>query len=119
MVRPGTLAALAILAVAVTCASAGYQRVGATRMVEGEAWCRTPGPCPVPVLAAGLPLPYLVDDPQVSVPNAIRLVEDDFRAGAFVLDVLAWFALALIIHHLLVRRRIIPGGRPRKTGSAD
>ncbi len=76
-------------------------------MVGGEAWCGTPAPCAVPALGAGFPLPYLIDDPQVSVPGRIGLVEDDFRAGAFLVDALAWFALGLIVIHISrsIRRR--------------
>jgi hypothetical protein len=95
--RIRTLAALMAIAVALTCASAAYQRVGPRRMVEGEGFCGTPAPCAIPALGAGFPLPYLVDDPQVSVPNAIGLFEDDFRAGAFLVDVLAWFALVMLL----------------------
>jgi hypothetical protein len=77
-------------------------------MVEGEAWCGTPAPCSVRALGAGFPLPYLIDDPQVSVPDRIGLAEDDFRAGAFLVDTLIWFALAasavFIIHRMRGRR---------------
>src|SRR5829696_7802181 len=71
-------------------------------------WRRPPAPCAVRALGAGFPLPYLIDDPQVSVPNQIALVEDDFRPGAFVIDALFWFALAtsgaLVIHRMRSRR---------------
>jgi hypothetical protein len=66
--RIRTFVALAAISVALTCASAAYQRVGPRRMVEGEGFCGTPAPCAIPALGAGFPLPYLVDDPQVSVP---------------------------------------------------
>ncbi|HYR12411.1 MAG TPA: hypothetical protein VEQ60_31780 [Longimicrobium sp.] len=94
--RPRAAALLLLLALTLTGASAAYQRVGARRMVEGEAWCSTPAPCQIRALGAGFPLPYLVDDPQVSVPNAIGIGEDDFLAGAFLIDVLVWFALAIL-----------------------
>lgn len=87
---------LALTAIAFTVASSAWQRTGARRMVEGEAWCATPAPCAIDALGAGFPLPYLVDDPQVSVPNRISLVEDDFRPGAFLLDALFWFVLAAL-----------------------
>jgi hypothetical protein len=107
-----TAALLLLAAIALTCASAAYQRVGARRMVEGEAWCATPAPCPIRALGAGLPLPFLVDNPQVSVPYAIGLFEDDFRAGAFLIDVLVWFALALLALRMIrkqTRKRLRPG----------
>ncbi|HEU4882551.1 MAG TPA: hypothetical protein VFT45_09910 [Longimicrobium sp.] len=103
-----TFSALLILAAALASASAIVQRVGARRMVEGEAWCGTPAPCAVRALGAGFPFPYLIDDPQVSVPHQIGLVEDDFRAGAFLIDTLFWLALAtsavLVIHRVRGRR---------------
>jgi hypothetical protein len=95
-VSPRTVAALLILAIALTGASALVQRTGARRMVEGEAWCSTPAPCEVRALGSGFPLPFLVDDPQVSVPNQIGLVEDDFRAGAFLTDAFFWLVLAIL-----------------------
>lgn len=107
--RIRTLTALLAIAVALTCASAAYQRVGPRRMVEGEGFCSTAAPCAIPVLGAGFPLPYLVDNPQVSVPNAIGLFEDDFRAGAFIVDVLIYLALGILI------LRIVPSLRRRKT----
>lgn len=94
--RVRTLLALAAAALTLTIASARYHRVGPMRMVEGEGWCSTPGPCAVPVLGAGFPLPYLIDNPQVSVPNAVGLFEDDFRAGAFLIDTLIYFSLVVL-----------------------
>lgn len=85
---------LLLLAIALTCLSAAYQRVGPRRMVTGEAWCSAPAPCAIPALGAGFPLPYLVDNPQISVPNAVGLFEDDFCAAAFLADALFWFVLA-------------------------
>jgi hypothetical protein len=111
-VRRRTLAALAVIATALTCLSAAYQRVGPRRMVTGEAWCSTPAPCAIPALGAGFPLPWLVDNPQISVPNAVGLFEDDFRAGAFLIDALFWFALAAIT--VLIIQRV----RSRRSASA-
>lgn len=106
-IRARTLAALIALSTALTCASAVYQRVGARRMVEGEGFCGAPAPCAIPALGAGFPLPFLVDNPQVSVPHAIGLFEDDFRPGAFVVDALFWFGIGIIIRQIFrsFRRR--------------
>jgi len=113
-VRARTFAALLVVAAALAGASAIAQRVGARQMVEGEAWCSTPTPCAVRALGAGFPLPYLVDDPQVSVPNQIGLVEDDFRAGAFLVDTLFWFAVAGSAVFAIQRMR----GRPSASNRA-
>lgn len=104
--RGQTLAALLAIAVALTCVSAAYQRVGPRRMVEGEGFCDTPAPCAVPALAAGFPLPFLIDDPQISVPNAIGIGEDDFRAGAFAIDVLIYLAISLLALRMIRGRRM-------------
>ena len=93
------------LALACATASVAYQRVGPTRLVEGEGFCPGREPCRVPALAAGFPLHYLVDDPQVSVPNAIFIGEDDFRPAAFLLDTGFFLALAGGVRLLMRRAR--------------
>lgn len=106
--RPGrtrTIAALLAIAVALTCLSAAYQRVGPRRIVDGEGFCSTPAPCAIPALAAGFPLPFLIDNPQISVPNAIGIGEDDFRAGAFLIDVLIYFALGVLVLRMIRSRK--------------
>lgn len=95
-------------ALALTLATVGYQRVGPRRTVEGEGFCPGPEPCSVPALGGGLPLAFLVDDPQVSVPHALHLVEDDFRPAAFLADFLFFAALTLGGERLSRRW----GGRP-------
>ena len=99
----------ASVALTLTCASALYQRVGPTQVTEGEgSGCPTADPCRVPVLGAGFPLAYLVDRPGISVQGALHPIEDEFRPGAFALDLLVYFVFSLVVMRLL-------GGRP--TGS--
>lgn len=93
--RTRTLLALAAAALALTLASVRYQRVGPLKRVEGEGFCRTPEPCEVPALGGGFPLAWMVDDPQVSVPNAISPFEDEFRPFPFAVDFLFFLVLAL------------------------
>ena len=76
-----------------TIASVGVQRVGPPRMVTGEGFCPGPDPCEIPALGGGFPAAWLVDNPQISVPNALAVPEDDVRWGAFALDVAFWLAL--------------------------
>ena len=99
--HPSRLLAILAVALVLTVASAAYQRVGPTRQVEGEGFCPDGGRCRIPVVGAGFPLAYFVDNPQVSVPNAVHLVEDDFRPGAFVVDVVVFFALIAAAVRLL------------------
>ena len=100
------------LALAATAASAGYQRVGPPARVEGEGFCPGREPCLVPALGGGFPLAYLVDDPQVSVPNAMSLPEDDLRWGPFTIDLAAYFVVALGALRLVGR----PGRGPSGPG---
>jgi hypothetical protein len=102
--RVRTGLALTAIAFVLAAASVRYQQVGPERMVEGEGWCTTPAPCMVPVLGAGFPFPWMVDNPQVSVPNAIGVGEDDFRPGAFLMDALFFFAFGVLI--IRIRREI-------------
>lgn len=104
-----TLLAAAGVALALTCASAAYQRVGPLQTVEGEgSGCPTAAPCRLPVLGAGFPLAYLVDRPGISVPGALHLVEDELRPTAFALDFLLYLALVLAAVRLAPRRRPMP-----------
>jgi hypothetical protein len=84
---------LLLIGLGMTYASAGVERAGPERRVEGEGFCPGAEPCTVPVVGGGFPVPYLIDDPQVSVPNALGFAEDDIRWGAFALDVAFWIAL--------------------------
>ncbi|WP_333840319.1 hypothetical protein [Novosphingobium sp.] len=59
----------------------------------------------------GWPMPYLADNPGISVPHRLG-IEDDFRPGAFVATFSFWLivtsALAVIARRLAAARR---GGR--------
>ena len=97
--------ALVILSVVLAAASVSYQRVGPTHLVEGEGFCPGRAPCRIPALGGGFPLPFVVDNPQISVPNALSVVDDEVRWGAFAADVAAYLALGLAAFHLAKRRR--------------
>jgi hypothetical protein len=102
MKRGLILLLVASAALTLTCASVLYQRVGPTQIIEGEgSGCPTAAPCRVPVLGAGFPLAYLVDNPGVSVRGALHLVEDEFRPEAFALDFMIYFILSLMVVRLL------------------
>ena len=89
---------VASAALALSCASVLYQRVGPTQIMEGEgSGCQTADPCRVPVLGAGFPLAYLVDEPGVSVQGVLHLIEDEFWPEAFALDFLAYYVLILLM----------------------
>ena len=90
--RAQTVLLLVLTAFVLTIASVAVERVGPTALVEVEGFCPGMEPCRIPALGAGFPLPYLVDNPQISVPNAIGL-EDKFRPGAFGADVVFYLTV--------------------------
>ena len=98
--RLRTALALVVLALVMASGSVGYQRVGPIQVVEGEGFCPGREPCHVPALAGGFPLPYLVDDPQISVPHSLGVGEDDFHRGAFAVDALFFLGLGLVAYYL-------------------
>ncbi|HEX9952528.1 MAG TPA: hypothetical protein VGB53_12225 [Rubricoccaceae bacterium] len=98
-------ALLLTVAVVLALATAWIERVGPLRVVSGEGFCgASAAPCEVAVVAGGWPVPYLIDNPQISVPDAPHFVEDDIRWWAFALDV-GVFAGAVWAAGRIVRRR--------------
>ena len=98
--------AAALVALAITCASVGYQRIGPLQVMEGEgSGCPTAAPCRLPVLGGGWPLAYLVDRPGISVPGVLHVVEDDFRPLPFSADLTFWFLLAALLPSPRLRPR--------------
>jgi hypothetical protein len=104
------------LAVGLALASLAVQRTGPLRLGDGEGFCPGAAPCRVPVLGAGFPVPYLIDAPQVSVPGRVALVEDDFRVGAFLANVVFYALLAALGLRLRGRWRGGAAARPAGVG---
>jgi hypothetical protein len=79
--------------------SARIERVGSAPAAWSQELC-APEPlhgCDAGVLMGGWPVGYLYDRPGVSVMGKLALVEDLFRARAFLLDwVLMWAGLELL-----------------------
>ena len=84
------------VAVVLAVASVAVQRVGPRVTVSGEGFCGADAvaPCTVATLGGGWPVAFLVDDPQISVPNRLSVAEDDVRPWALVLDVAFYGGLA-------------------------
>jgi hypothetical protein len=97
--------AVAALALAATLASVAIQRVGPTRLVEGEGFCPGMDPCRIPVLGGGFPFPWLVDNPQISVPDQLSPFEDHFYPGNFLVDLALWLVAIEIALGLWRRSR--------------
>jgi len=92
-----SLAALSLMAaVMLTVKSVDIERTGPEQAAYGN-MCGPAhdAPCYEPVLNAGFPVGYLFDNPGISVERQLALIEDEFRIGAFLLDVAIYFALVL------------------------
>jgi hypothetical protein len=95
------LTAVLFLALLLTILSGGYQRYGPLRQVEGEGFCPGVELCFRQVQGAGFPLPYLLDNPQVTLNGSLDLTDDDVRPGIFALDLLFYALLLAVGAHLL------------------
>ena len=107
------MTALRVLGIAVVLAltSVVVQRTGPRVTVSGEGFCgaEAMAPCTVAALGGGWPVAFLVDDPQISVPNRLSVGEDHVRPWAFALDIGA-FAGAVWAAGWIVRRRTRASG---------
>lgn len=98
------LIATGLLALLTTLASVAYERRG-PGVVEAGNLC---GPdmdliCWVPALSGGFPLGYLVDNPNISVPNQLSFFEDRFDGARFALDVVVHWAMLFVLARLAQR----------------
>ena len=107
------LVATGLLAILTTLASVKVERRG-PELVEAGNLC---GPnmdqlCMVPALSGGFPFGYLVDSPNVSVPDKLGFGEDHFDGARFGLDVvvhwLVLFVLLLLVRGLMQRASDAP-----------
>jgi hypothetical protein len=57
------------------------------------------------VLGAGFPLPFLVDKLGVSVEGQLAIGEDEFRAEAFVGDVVIYWGLGLLVSRFVTTKK--------------
>jgi hypothetical protein len=82
-----------VIGLALTCASFAYQQMGPEIGVYGTECKDQPrGFCYGPLLGAGLPMQYVLDQPGVSVMYKWGM-EDNFRIAPFLLDVLFYSAI--------------------------
>ena len=104
--------ATGLLALLTTLASVQHERRGPGVVAAGNL-CgpRTDEICLVPALSGGWPLGYLVDDPNISVPDQLGFLEDRFDRGRFAFDLLVHWA-ALLGLALLARRAMERGLNP-------
>ncbi len=98
-----TFSLLLVLAIGLTSLTGFYQHQNVMRR-DAVDRCPNAQPCAIAVLGAGFPLPFLVDNPGISVEGKLALGEDDFRAGAFAGDVLIYWGIGLIMSRLVRRK---------------
>jgi hypothetical protein len=89
------LVGIAAVAIFLTCATARYERFGPEESSFGNVCGRLGSDlCYVPVLNAGFPFSFLVDEPYISVPGSLDLGE--FHPFPFLLDVVV-FAIGITV----------------------
>ena len=103
------------LALALASLSVIYERPTDEVAVAGNV-CgpSTNEPCVERRLGAGFPLAYLYDRPSISVPGAIHVVEDEFRALPFALNILIYFSILLLTFRIIEVRRGRPAFEPEE-----
>jgi hypothetical protein len=98
-----TLLLVLLPAIGLTLATLVYQQYGPIMGEHGNA-C---GPvdsgqlCIAPVLQAGWPLPYLFDNPTISVPDKL-FIEDKVNAGFLAVDVLFFACIIVAMRRVMV-----------------
>lgn len=92
-----------LCAVLLTFVSFLYQRVGPIQAFVGTECGSPDNKCFAPALNGGFPFPFVIDQPTLSVPHSLSL-EDDFRLGAFLLDVSIYLLFILLILNYLPTR---------------
>jgi hypothetical protein len=95
---------LLVLAIGLTSLTGFYQHQNVMRRDVVDR-CPNAQPCAIAVLGAGFPLPFLVDNPGISVEGKLALGEDDFRAGAFAGDVLIYLGLGLFVSQFIAAKK--------------
>jgi hypothetical protein len=80
-----------------------YQRIGPAQGFVGTECGNPQHRCYQPVLNGGFPIPFVIDSPTISFPNALYL-EDDIRPWAFFIDTLFFLILLLVTRQLIVRQ---------------
>ena len=98
MPRPGRLLLAVLAATLLAALSVLVQRRGPELAATGNL-CgpRMDEICWAPRVNGGFPLPFLFDNPGVSVPDQLGIGEDDFRWPPFLADVLFWLLLLLLL----------------------
>lgn len=102
--RRGALAL--VLAVTIALLSVFVERTGPELVQYGNT-CG-PGatdPCYKSVLKGGFPVAFLFDAPGISVEGRLSFGEDDLSPGALILDIAAYFAIALLAVRAVTRSR--------------
>ena len=101
-----TTGAALILAITLAFLSVYIERVGPEMgMVGNLCGSNAADPCYEPLLKGGFPVAYLFDAPGVSVERQLAFGEDRLVAGALLLDIAVYFAIALFAMLFVSHRR--------------
>lgn len=113
-VKAGLAGLALVVAIMLALLSVHIERLGPELAQYGNL-CgpRAVDPCYKPASKGGFPFAYLFDAPGVSVERQLSFGEDTLFAGALMLDIAIYFAIA-ILAMLTVSRR-----RSARAGSAD
>jgi hypothetical protein len=103
--RYKTLVALDVLSPILTCLFFAMQQK-TTRTDWGEHCSPRPSLCPISVIGAGLPIPFLVDNLGFSVEGSLGFFEDEFRSGTFALDTLIYFCFGSLATRLATQKKL-------------
>lgn len=98
-----------ILAMTLALLSVSFERVGPEMIQYGDADYR-------PVLKGGFPFAYLFDAPGISVERQLAFFEDSLSAGALMLDIAIYFAIAWLTVRVIWRSRSARKQTPSRDG---
>jgi hypothetical protein len=95
-----------VLATTLALVSVRVQRTGPEQVVYSNLCGPTMDDlCYKPVLKGGFPIAYLFDAPGVSVEDQLAFGEDNVYPGAFAANVVVYFAVIMLGHRTVSRRR--------------
>lgn len=89
LVKASLIGLSLILAITLALLSVSVEQVGPELVQYGDSDYK-------PVLKGGFPFAYLFDAPGISVERQLAFAEDKVSAGALILDIAIYFAIALL-----------------------
>jgi len=91
------------LSIAITLASVLFQRIGPIQGFVGTECGDPQNKCYSPVLNGGFPIPFIIDEPTISIPGSLNL-DDDIVVWPFLIDVGFYWIIFLVIKYVIIMR---------------